>query len=195
MPATGTYRVRWLTDYEHPITAPIPGIQAGSGQSPLRAWAQIDYQGPKERIQLVALNTIEGKQSEPIVFYDEKYGAADLEISGDTSTYFRGEAFRRPRQTVVVDVFSVKDCDDTAIASVFTFDSVDRAFHYAVQGQFYMAAFDPKHRSRKFSTGEGPPESANRIYPGPTEIQDTDSTTSLFYKKEKAITEIQLRFR
>ena len=79
----------------------------------LRAWAQIDYQGPKERIQLVALNTIEGKQSEPIVFYDEKYGAADLEISGDTSTYFRGEAFRRPRQTVVVDVFSVKDCAGT----------------------------------------------------------------------------------
>lgn len=198
MPAAGSYRLRWLMDHTDPITARVPGIQMGSGHLGKRVWVQIDYLGPKRRAQLVAINTVNGESAEPIVFYDEAYGARDLEISRNNSRYFQGEALSRPRQTFVVELRSMKGCDrDTALANVVTFDSSNRAFYYELQSQFYAAPFDPELRgSNTTSFGWGPENDARSVYPGPSPaIPDGEETTLFRFSRGESSTEVRLRFR
>lgn len=78
MPAAGWYQLHWLTDHSNSITAGVPSIWIGSGDLAHRVWVQVDYLGPKRRAQLVTISTVSGERAEPIVFYDEAYGARDL---------------------------------------------------------------------------------------------------------------------
>lgn len=198
MPAEGSYRLRWLMDHSDSIMARVPGIRMGSGNLAHRIWVQVDYLGPKRRAQLVAINTVNGERAEPIVFYDEVYGARDLEFRGNNAHYFEGEALSRPRQTFVVELRAIKNCDrDTALANVVTFDSSERAFYTEVQSQFHAAPYDPELRgANTTSSGWGPEDNARAVYPGPSPaIPDSEATTLFRFGRGDASTEIRLQFR
>ncbi len=197
MPAAGSYRLHWLMDHTDPITARVPGIRGGSGNLGHRVWVQVDYLGPKRRAQLVAINTVNGERAEPIVFYDEAYGARDLEISGNNSRYFEGEALSRPRQTFVVELRAIQNCDsDTALANVVTFDTSERAFYYERQSQFHAAPYDPELRGSSTTSFGWGPENARSIYPGPSPaIPDGEETTLFRFSRGESSAEIRLRFR
>ncbi len=193
LPEIGTYRLRWIQDHVHPVTADVPGIRMGAGLLPRRAWVQVDYQGQKTRAELVVRNTVDGEAGEPIVIYDEPFGAADLEIRGNNARYFDGEPLSRPQQTFVIDVFALSGDRPNAFASIMTFDSERRDFHRAEKAEFYAAPWDSSYRDTSSRFGDGMPE-WNKV-PGPSEFSDNDTTSLFYFGNKRTLTEIQLRFR
>lgn len=201
VPEPGSYRARWISVYDHNhIAACIPGIYLGSGSLGQRAWVQIDYLGPKATAELVVVDTVDGVSPEPRTVVSETYGAADLQYSDSgRSTLYRDAApFSRPRQTFVVELLEIDGADGTnALVRLHTFDSEARTFCEVSQGQFYMAALDPKHSGPTTSYGSGDVvPGQDDLYPGPTApMADTKPLVLLTRSTGKAHSEIQLRFR
>ena len=201
VPEEGRFRLRWVADELDALVSGVPGIRMGAGQIPKSAMIQVDYAGPKTRIEFFIRNEVGGQDVREVVIHSEPFGAARLEIDGNHASYFDGAPFSSKRQAFLVRVYKLRECDRVnSLLWLASFDAEEQDHYNAVQSEFYAAAFDPAHRGNRTSGGRGELSLAEPglyavPFVGPTrDLPDHESPTILWWESERGATRLCFRF-
>jgi hypothetical protein len=180
----------------------VPGIRGGSGVSPELAYFQIDYEGPKQYLELYIENSVNGEHHSQEVVHREVFGAADVKRKGSTTSFRETTPHSRPRQFFVVRSYYVDAPDDrrNMLVSVFSFDAEQQDFWSADQGTGYAVRFDDKQNlTGSYGCRKGWMDfQTNRQaggFVGPRNpLPDSESIELMRYYRNTAESALKLRF-
>jgi len=155
VPPAGSFAIRAI---EGEAIAPLPGIPLLHGIVPQVFGVQIDYAGPKRRLEVFVENREGERLHSTAVVHSESFGAGEMKVSGNTTDYSDGEPHGRPRQSFIFRVQVVEGAEErNTHLTVFSFDSTEQRFAAASQSAFYTLQYDNRLPTGAYQPGVAAP--------------------------------------